>query len=152
METKFGLYPRFYAKRKAQLFPIIEKYSGKSIDRGENHKNVINLYFELLRDNPGFKAEVDALIASQRSKLANVNKGETRSAAGLMVTAIAEGVGSIFDFATTKTEANAQSEAQFMEAVLNEQKKNDTTKILVVTGVTLLFVGMGVYLVLKLKK
>lgn len=181
METLFGLYPRFYAKRKDQLFPLIEKYSGEYIKKGEVHKNIIQRYFALLRDNPEFKAEVDALIASQSDKLMKskekqalnfeqktMNEGEKQiknsgngqssgyksryQNAADPVTAIAEGIGSIFDFANTKAEANATAEAQFMEAVLNEQKSNDTGKILAVTGVTLAFVGLGVYLVLKLKK
>jgi len=181
MEMPFGLYPRFYVKRKDQLFPLIEKYSGEAVKDGETHGKTIQRYFALLRDDPAFREEVDNLISAQGGKLAtakekqvlkraqiNMNEGERlmkgnnyqngkvhNSASGAAmdpVTAIASGIGSIFDFANTRSEANAEADAQFMEIVLNEQKKNDTGKILVITGITLAFVGLGVYLVLKLKK
>ena len=223
MELPFGLYPRLYVKRKAQLFPVIEKYTGEKIAPGTPHGKIIPVYFRLLRTDEAFRAEIDALIEAQESKLltaqqkvslmkaAKENKGAgvesnlhglgyahnsaafnnaisdwrilnvfrseenkvpvtnklfggtsektlsgSDSGSGSSATGIFGGiagaVGSIFDYAATSKAAKAQEDAAFMEVVLNEQKKDDTMKILAITGVTVVILGLGVYFVLKLKK
>jgi hypothetical protein len=177
MEMPFGLYPQFYVKRKEQLFPLIEKYSGEKITAKTPHGQVIPIYFRLLKTNEAFKTEVNALIDSQASKLLTVKqkvalkKAEKESlakgisvesnlhgtanyanAGGLVVGSIADAIGGIFGTITASKQADAANDAAFYEVVLNEQKNDDTMKILVVTGITLAFVGLGVYLVLKLRK
>ena len=170
MEMPFGLYPRLYVKRKEQLFPIIEKYTGEKIDAKTSHGQILPTYLRLLRTNDAFRSEVDALIQPQAGRLLNhkekntlkskpsVNKGVSagnravNNAAGAVIGGIAGAVGNIFGFAAENKAAQAESDAAFMEVVLNEQKKDDTMKILVITGITLAFVGLGVYFVLKTKK
>jgi hypothetical protein len=177
MEMPFGLYPRFYVKRKDQLFPLLEKYTGEKITDKTPHGKVIPIYYRLLKSNEAFRAEVDALIEGQASKLLTaqqkvalkqaekegIQKGTTvesnmhgsgnyANAGGLIFGSIATAVGSIFGTVKASKEADAASDAAFYEVVLNEQKNDDTMKILVVTGITLAFVGLGVYLVLKLRK
>lgn len=223
MEMPFGLYPRFYVKRKDQLFPVIEKYTGNKIVPGTPHGKIIPEYFRLLRTNDAFRAEVDALIDSQAGKLMNnkekialkqaaaQNKGvsvesnlhgmadpqnanaynnavsdwrilnifrseedkvpisnglfggtsektlagetsPTYSTGTGLLSSITSAVGNIFGYAAESKSAQAQSDAAFMEIVLNEQKQDDTMKILVISGITLAFVALGVYFVLKTKK
>jgi hypothetical protein len=67
MDARFGLYPHFYVSRKSLLFPLIEKYSGKSM-KGATHGEAIQLYLDLLKTNAAFKSEVDALILQQNFK------------------------------------------------------------------------------------
>lgn len=173
MEMPFGLYPQFYVKRKSQLFPLIEKYSGEKISAGTSHGTVIPVYLRLLKTNAAFKAEVDALIEAQSSQLitlkqkvmlkqasqndqsnitSNLHNGTAFNNASDPVTAIASAIGNIFGTIKADKEASAESDKMFYETVLNDQKNSDTTKLLIVTGVTLAFIGLGVFLVLKLKK
>jgi len=173
MEMPFGLYSGFYCERKDQLFPNIEKYKGEKITAGTPHGQIIPVYFRLLKTDEAFRAEIDALIAGQESKLMTVkqkvamkqelkmNKGTQISGnlhnpgylnAADPVTAIASAIGNIFGTIKADKEADAASDQMFYEAVLNDQKNSDTSKLLIVTGVTLAFVGLGVFLVLKLRK
>lgn len=181
MGTPDALYARFYARRKNTLFPIIEKYYGVSL-KGKSHGQVIQIYYRLLRTNEAFRIEIDKLVAGQNYKNADAASPIGGGAAGGAFAAFTNlfaggsaattlsgtvpktdsgvdtggGIGgffaSIFGYASTVKAAKAQTDAQFMEIVLAEQKQNDTTKILIVSGVALLFVGVGAYFVLKMKK
>lgn len=174
MEMPFGLYPQFYVKRKAQLFPLIEKYSGKKISSGTPHGEILPLYLRLLKTDASFKADVDALIAGQESKLMTVqqkadlqkevkaNKGapvesnlhggaEFKNAGGIFSTII-NTVGGVITGAQAKATAQAESDEAFYEVVLNAQKKDDTTKILVISGAAIVIVGLAIFLIVKMKK
>jgi len=154
----FGLYPRLYVKRKDLLFPLLEKYAGKPM-KGRTHAQVINLYFNLLKNNPDFRAEVDEIIKSVGSKLLTAkekveikqaNKDNYQNAVD-PITAIAEGIGNIFKWGAAKVEQKTASDQAFMEIVLNEQKKDDTSKIIVISLVTIAILGIGAYIIIKLK-
>jgi hypothetical protein len=170
METQFGLYPKFYVKRKNVLFPLMEKYSGESL-KGKSHSHAIQLYYSLLRTNEQFRAQVDDLITAQNFKSASGgwNYGGDVGGAGATVrtptttktktgagAAIFGGVlgfiGNTFGLIAANKAAKAQSDQAFMDIVLNEQKKDDTTKILIISGITLAFIAIGGYMVIKLRK
>ena len=141
--SQYGLYPKFYVKRKKILFPLIEKYSGASL-KGKPHGYIVRLYEELLRSNDAFIGELDGLIAKENFR----NAGGWAEIIGeaLNVTE------NIFGYASTAKAAKAAEEKAFYDVILNEQKKDDTMKILVVSGVTLAFLGLGVFVVLKFRK
>jgi hypothetical protein len=177
--NKFGLYPQLYVKKKDKLFPLIEKYSGQSM-AGKSHGEVIQLYYDLLNSNPTFTSEVDKLANGSFKNadgfFANLFKSKNTDPDALQGTgytasdfssgaspvsaiggaspagAIAGAIGTIFGFGKSIVDKQAKEDEQFMDIILNEQKKDDTTKILVVSGITLAIIGMGVFLVLKLKK
>jgi hypothetical protein len=72
------------------------------------------------------------------------------------VTAIAQGIGSIADafsagFGVRKAKigAEAEQEAMLYGVIMQGQKNNDTTKILVITGMSLLAVGALIYFATK---
>jgi hypothetical protein len=158
MITQFGLYPRFYVKRKDLLFPLIEKYSGKTLNN-RSHGQVLTLYISLLRSSVGFREEVDALITKYEGKLFSAKEkkelaqsgNEFKSAAGIFGT-IVSGIGNILNISSANAQAKAASDQAFYEVVLNEQKKSDTTKILIVSGIALAFIGVGIFFVIKMKK
>jgi hypothetical protein len=177
--NKYGLYPKFYVKRKKILFPLIEKYSGISL-KGKSHGAVVQIYEELLRSNDAFISEVDALIAKQGFKNADgYRNGGSVTAPGTptsstrlptsstsgsgggiklggawtqIISGALDTTGSIFGFLDTKRRAEAQEDQQLYDVILNEQKKDDTMKILVVSGITLAFIGLGVFMVIKFRK
>jgi hypothetical protein len=184
--SQYGLYPKFYVKRKNILFPLIEKYSGISL-KGKSHGAVVQIYEELLRSNDAFIGEVDALIAKQGFKNADgYRNGGSVTAPGTptsstrlptsstrlptsstsgsgggiklggawtqIISGALDTTGSIFGFLDTKRRAEAQEDQQLYDVILNEQKKDDTMKILVVSGITLAFIGLGVFMVIKFRK
>jgi hypothetical protein len=168
--NKFGSYPQLYVKKKDKLFPLIEKYSGQSL-KGKSHGEVIQLYYDLLNSNPTFTSEVDKLANGSFKNadgfFANLFKSKNTDPDALQgtgytasdfssgaspVSAIGGAIGTIFGFGKSIVDKQAKEDEQFMDIILNEQKKDDTTKILVVSGITLAIIGMGVFLVLKLKK
>lgn len=140
MTSSFGLYPAFYVKRKDQLFPLIEKYTGERIGSNVPHGKVIPLYYRLLRTNPAFRADVDDAIA-----------GQYKNAGGIFASII-EGVGNIAGSIKASKEAKLENDRMFYQTVLNEQKNNDIGKIVAVSAVALAFIGIAVYLVVKSKK
>ena len=156
MELRFGLYPRFYARRKDLLLPLIEEYYGQPV-KGMSHGRTIQVYFDLLRSNPEFKAGLDALIAENTDKLLTgrekkqLKESKVRNAVGV-VSNIANAIGNIFGFAEAKVSANAADDQAFYEIVLAEQKKDDTIKVLIVSGIVIAFIGIMAYVVIKTKK
>jgi hypothetical protein len=56
-----SLYSRFYVNKKSLLFPLIEKYTGESME-GKTHGEVVQIYSGLLNINAAFKNEVDEKI------------------------------------------------------------------------------------------
>lgn len=175
MDNQFGLYPQFYVKRKDLLFPLIEKYSGQST-KGKTHGQVIQLYYGLLKSNDAFINEVDGLIAGAGFKNAigdwkiwNIFKKKDTDPGALVGTGydasdfdsgggvsvgggISGFLGNLLGLATAIIDKKATEEEQFNDIILNEQKNNDTTKILIVSGITIVILGLGVYFVVKMKK
>ncbi len=141
MENQFGHYPKIYVKNKSELFPLIEKYYGKSVS-GMNHGQVVKIYLFLLKSNPNFVSEVDTLAVRKYGKEAYKNSVDT------IVTGITDVVGSIFG---SKSESE-QTDQLFYETVMAQQGKGDVTKILIVSVVAVAFIGIGVFMVFKLKK
>lgn len=145
MDNQFGSYPQFYVKRKDLLFPLIEKYFGLSM-KGKTHGEAIRIYHDLLKTNELFRGEVDGLIAKQNFKNA-IDP----------VTAIAEAAGKLFGMfsgsvRTAKINAAAQANADFNAIILAEQNKSNTGTILIVSFITLAILGIGVFVVVKMKK
>jgi hypothetical protein len=137
MESQFGLYPQFYVKRKDLLFPLIEKYLGISM-KGKTHGDAIETYLRLLKTNEGFRNEVDNAIAT---------KG-FNNAGGVGLSAIVSIFGGLFG----SKEGEANADASFYQAVAAVQQEDDSSKILIISVVTLLVVGIGVVIFVKMKK
>lgn len=161
---KFGLYPNFYVRRKEQLFPLIETYSGRRL-KNATHGEAIALYYQLLRTNPSFKNEVDAMIQAQAGKLyTNAQRVALRKEQKALAASGAylngSGVwGTIVDVASsliTGSQAQKESEAAsdkiFYESVLAQQRASSTTRVLVIGGITVAIIGTGVFLYLKMSK
>lgn len=91
-------------------------------------------------------------LAGSTDSSGSFDSGSSSGGGGGLLGGLAGMVGGIFGYAATSKAAQAQEDAQFMEVILTEQKKDDTTKILIVSGIALLFVGVGAYFVLKLRK
>jgi hypothetical protein len=130
MDNRFGLYPQFYVKRKDLLFPLIEKHYGKKIPN-KTHGQMMRIYLTLLKSNPSFTEEVDALIQSQNYK-----------------NTILDVVGSFF----SKREADASGDAAFYEAIATQQKDNDTQTLIIISVVSVAILGLGTLIVLKMRK
>jgi len=144
MNNQFGLYPQFYVKRKDLLFPLIEKYYGVSM-KGKTHGQAIKIYLGLLRTNEAFRGEIDGLIAEKFKNAIDP------------VTGIAEAVGKLFGMfsgsvRTAKLNLEAQEDANFTAIILAEQNKSNTGTILIISVVTLGILGLGVWLIVKMKK
>lgn len=138
MSNQFGHYPKIYVKNKSELFPLIEKYYGRSVN-GMNHGQVVKIYLHLLKNNPDFVSEVDTI-------------GNKYHYATDTVGAIAEAIGTIFGTFQEYKKSKNISDSAFYEAMLTEQKRDDTTKILIISGIALVVVGFGIFMVFKLKK
>lgn len=144
MSNQFGHYPKIYVKNKSELFPLIEKYYGRSVN-GMNHGQVVKIYLHLLKNNADFVSEVDTIAVKRYGK---ITEKTSKNSVDTIVTGITDVVGSIFG---SKSQSE-KTDQLFYETVMAQQGKGDVTKILIVSVVALAFVGIGVYMVFKLKK
>lgn len=151
-----GQYTRFYVKRKSHLFPLIEKYANIKIKKGVTHGQLVPLYHRLLTTNVAFRSEVDSMIDASPFKNAvsypNKEQLSSSSGGGGFFSKLISTVGNIFGTVKVSKEAELESDKMFYELVLNEQKKDDTVKVLVLSGIALAFMGLAIYLVKKAKK
>ena len=100
---------------------------------GKTHGEAIGIYLNLLKTNPAFTSQVDALVSS--SNYSNAIGG------------ILSGVLGIF--------TGTNQDAQFAATVLEEQKAKNTETYLIVGGITLVsmaLIGLGIYLSVKKKQ
>jgi hypothetical protein len=128
----FGAYPGIYVNRKSELFPLIEKYSGQSM-KGMNHGQAIKIYINLLKTNPEFVKEVDALTGNYHN-------------AGAVLGTVLTGVMGLLGL------GGSDADAQFAQVVLEEQKAKNTQTLLIVGGITLValaLLGVGIYVAVK---
>ncbi len=142
MAAKFGFYPWIYANKKAQLVPLIEKYSGQNTVN-MTHGDLIPIYQQLLISNPDFVVEVDKLAPAQFRNALDP------------VTAIAEGIGAIFKVGSSAINQSAAMDSEFAQATLAAQKAKNTQTILIVGGITLVslsLIGLGIYLAVKKRR
>jgi hypothetical protein len=155
-----GQYTSFYVKRKSRLFPLIEKYANIKISEGVTHGQLIPLYHRLLTTDVLFRSEVDSMITEQPFKnivsttpeaIALRDKAAARNSGGGLFSKIIGVAGNIFGSIQADKQAKLESDKLFYETVLNEQKRDDTTKVLIVSGIALVFVGIAVFAVMKAK-
>ena len=128
-------YARLYARNKKLLFPLIEKYANISM-KGMTHEQAIGVYLNLLKTNPAFTSQADALISNGNYKNAIDLTG-----------GIVSGVLGIF--------TGTNQDAQFAATVLEEQKAKNTQTYLIVGGITIVsiaLIGLGIYLAVKKRK
>jgi hypothetical protein len=144
-------YVKLYVKKKKILLPLIAKYSDSKISAATTHGEAVSLYLHLLKTNVAFKTEVDAAIRKELPQFVAHN-AEGSSSGGGIFSQILGTIGSALGTSSANKTTQAESDAVLYQAVLESQGANDTTKILVVSGVALLFVGIGVYMVMKTKK
>jgi len=131
----FGPYVKLYVNRKKELFPLIERYSGASM-QNVTHGQAIQEYVNLLRTNEAFRNDANELIEQYRYSI------------GTLV----ESITGIFGGIAQKQAEKEKQDTLLYESILNGQSGSDTQKILIISGVTLVLVGLGVFLVLKMKK
>ena len=128
-------YVKFYVGKKRILFPLITKYSGKN-PWSMTHGGAADVYISLLRSSPAFRSEVDSGIAASGYK----------NAIGLLA-GILGTVGNIFSAgAATQAEKEKQDTALY-NAILADQGGSDTTKILIVSGIAVVFIVIGVVII-----
>jgi len=152
MNNRFEAYQNFYVKKKRLLFPLIGKYTGNPVTSSNTHDQVIKQYFDLLKNNRGFVAELDEVMANANFK--NADDGETTAKApsGQVFSGIMSLIGGGLNAYTTQQQSQLESDKFFYESVLTAQKKDDTKKLLIISGISLAFVGIAVWLVIKYKK
>ena len=152
MELPFGLYPNFYVKRKKQLFPLIEKYSGQKIRPDTPHGSVILLYYNLLKNDLKFRSEVDKLIIAQGSRLATGPQKKVLTDNSKNVVGIIAGITSLAASIFGGGQAKAASDTAFASVVLEQQKARNNQILLIVGGITLAslaVIGLGIYMAAK---
>lgn len=109
----------------------MEAYTGESLS-GVTHGDAALLYSQMLLYDENFKADVDGLIEDLGY----------RNSFGTIVSSI----GALFG------NDNSDKEALLYQAVLEQQKKSDTSKILIVSAFTAILIIAGVILVIKTRK
>lgn len=161
MNSQMRPYINLYVKRKSELFPLIQKYSGQC-PKKMNHGNAVAVYVWLLRNDEAFLTEINNLINKYSNAfgldiqgLTDVGEAVKSSGSNIAIdpvsnvaTSVADVFKSIFGYAEEK---EAQDTALY-NAILQSQGQNDTVKILVVSGIALAFVGLGIFAVVKLRK
>lgn len=145
---QFGLYPRFFVKKKDLLYPLIEKYSGETL-KDKPQGQIIKLYFNLLRNNTTFRDEIDALIASQGTKMLTLKeklmaKKTIKSQAGKKTIEVVT-LDSTANFINAVEGDTADllegDEASFIAAIADEEKQVTFSKGMTIGGFILLFVA-----------
>jgi hypothetical protein len=143
-------YASFYVKHKDKLMPLIEASIQEPIPVGTTHEALIKVYIGLLK-NPDFLASVDNAMRQYENAVDPIS-------------AIAEGVGSIFSSVggviksrqegeNILAQSEAQSDAAMYELILNKQGQDNTGKILIFSGIAVVVVGAIItVIILKRKK
>ncbi len=157
---QFGLYPRFFVKKKDLLFPLIEKYTGQTV-KDKPQGQIIKLYFNLLRTNTTFRDEVDVLIAAQGSKMLTLKeklmaKKTIKTQAGkktIEVVTLDQTANFVNAVESNTTDLIEGDEASFVAAIAEEEKEVALSKGMSVAGFLLLAVaGYMIYKYIKKKK
>jgi hypothetical protein len=68
------------------------------------------------------------------------------------IATIVSTIGNVFSSITDYRTAKENQDTVLYQAVLDSQGKSDTGKILIISGVVLAFIGLGVFMVVKMKK
>lgn len=153
---QFGLYPRFFVKKKDLLYPLIEKYTGQIV-KDKPQGQIIKLYFNLLRTNTTFRDEVDVLIAAQGSKMLTLKeklmgKKTIKPKAGdKLVDVTLEPTANFINAVGDTTDLIEGDEASFVAAIAEEEKEVAISKGMSIAGFVLLFV-VGYILYKQMKK
>ena len=158
-----GQYISFYVNRKSQLFPLIEEYANIKIGRSITHGQLVPLYYRLLTTDMSFRADVDRMInerpyknlvstAAEAAKLREAGTKVTTRNSGGLLSNIFGAIGGVAGSIQTSKQAKLESDKLFYQTVLNEQKNSDTTKVIVVSAIALVFVGTIIFFVSKAKK
>lgn len=175
-------YSQLYVKNKSKLFPLMQQFTAIKNNAPHSEaittylrllkfepafkKQVDKLLFgsttgtatDVTKVPPGVNGpatDVNPVIlypAKGGSVIKDTGSPYKNAVAADPVTAIAGAIGNIFGTIKADKESEAASDQMFYETVLSDQKKDDTTKILIVTGVTVVILGLGVFFVLKLRK
>jgi hypothetical protein len=150
---------KFYVNKKELLFPLMLKY-GKADPKKMNHGQAAGMYIQLLRSSEPFRVEV--LSAMQSAGYRNMSAVDEAIANNEVDIAPAKsiiggggilgGIANIIGGVTQTQAAKAQQDTLLYNAVLKSQGGSDTTKILIISGVALVFVIVGTILVVKMKK
>lgn len=156
---QFGLYPRFFVKKKDLLFPLIEKYTGQPV-KDKPQGQIIKLYFNLLRTNTTFRDEVDVLIAGQGTKMLTLKERlmgkktiKTKASEETIEPATSELTANFVNAVGDTTDLIEGDEASFIAAIAEEEKEVALSKGMSVAGFVLLFVaGYMIYKHIKKKK
>lgn len=148
MIRQFGLYPRFFVKKRNLLDPVITKYTSESI-AGKSKGQVMKIYFNLLRNNPEFRTEVDALIEQQGSKLLTIQEkiaGKKVKTEKVKAKEEAKGTSEVQANFLNASEATTTdilegTEAEFMAEIAYEEKQETTSNVLKIGGIILIGVA-----------
>lgn len=150
MIRQFGLYPRFFVKKRNLLDPVINKYAAEPVT-GKSKGQVMQIYFNLLRGNAEFKAEVDTLIKQEGSKLLTIQekiagkratkqvKKATTNKTEPIVEPQTNFINAVDDVSTT--DLNEATLEEFSSAVTYEEKQETTSNLLKIGGIILLIAG-----------
>ena len=137
-------YASLYVRRKDELLPLMQEASGKEFSADATHGELVSLYVRLIRTDPQFAGKVQAMV--DRGDFNNTEGGSDP------VTAIANALGGLFGIAggiVDNINLKDEQDAYFERMILDEQRKSQTTKILLVTGISLIAVGGLIYVVMK---
>jgi len=145
--TQFGLYPRFFVRKKDILFPLIEKYTGEPLG-SKSKGQVVKIYFNLLRTNSAFKTEVDALIKEQGGKLLTIQErimakksAKVEKTKGVQIKTTETKVNFMNATDVTNTDLEGTTEADFIAAITYEEKQERISDVIKIGGLIVLVVG-----------
>lgn len=131
-----------YIRQKDKLFPLMEKATGEKIDPQATHGDLVSLYIYLLNNDDQFFSEVESLAEKQNNAVDPVS-------------AIADAIGAIAGTVGTFKEGKnieAESEAELTRMILEGQKNNNTSTILIITGISIVAVGGLIWIIVKNRK
>ncbi len=164
MNPSFAPYINLYVHSKSKLFPLIETYSGESL-KGASHGKAVGLYVKLLDSDQQFRDEINKLIEGNYK-----NTGGTAGTLAMSlfpgttstpttnvkvqgpIASILSSIGGVWESITKQKTAETEQENLLYGAILSEQNKSDTGKIILVSVITLAFIGVGAWLVVKMNK
>lgn len=166
MNSSFAPYINLYVNSKSKLFPLIETYSGESL-KNASHGKAVGLYVKLLDTNQEFRDEVNSMLKGNYKNALDTlgttafslfpgTSSSTASTSTVKVqgpiASIVSTIGGVWQSITNKQTAKTEQDTLLYDAILNEQGKNDTGKIIVISVITLAFIGIGAWMVVKMNK
>lgn len=150
---------KVYTNHKKELIRLMNESYDSELPKDASHLDVIKEYKYLLNNSLDFREDIDALMVAKKIISPDYNWSNAvdpvtagLEAAGKLFGTIGTIVGSVGARKRLELEQDIQSDKFFQDYLLNEQSKSSGGKILLITGITFVVIGLTMFLIFRNRK